>query len=235
MPAYSSAGYLLKNPFVGTRLLKRAEQGFQGAKDTLAQHRQLYQRALESGAGTRDSFIEQVKPDYLKAELKAKTEMDPHVYAAAARAERSAELQPNLDYYNRRLRKRLSGGTKKKVRRARSYLLKEREAQEEAIAKHGIAAQGAVSRLADKAANYNLFFGGTPAFQSDLSGMTVDDYRSKIAESGVNPVYQMLRGNTGDSYQKGLELARERVYNLNPMYTEQPTAWELTYGYKAPY
>jgi hypothetical protein len=267
MAAYSSAGYLLKNPFVGTRLLKRAEQGFQGAKQQLAQHQKLYQGALEAGAGTRESYIEKVRPQFEAEQFKAEVEVDPHTYAAAARTVESDKLR---DSYNRLAKKAkesgISGHVKKMRKSKRNIAWKELGAQEELIGRHEDAAQKAVDRLAEKASGYNLFFGGTtPAYTPNLtSSRTMDDYIEQIRARPSDEVDSMrsiyatprgrvdrsrypysLRGATGDEYQRGLDYAKERVFNTNPLYTNQLntnplytnqlSAWELKYGYGAPY
>jgi hypothetical protein len=88
MPAYRGE-YLLKNPFLGSSLLKRAKAGFQGAIEMQKAQEDLYQGALEAGAKKRSTYMAQIMPKHLAQKAQAEKKIDIHGYARAQQAIRT--------------------------------------------------------------------------------------------------------------------------------------------------
>jgi len=82
MAAYKGQ-YLLKNPFLGSAMVQRAKAGFAGSEEMLKRQQALYKGAVESGAKTRSTYLDQIKPEHEAIVDRATEEVDVHGYARA--------------------------------------------------------------------------------------------------------------------------------------------------------
>jgi len=109
MAAYRGE-YLLKNPFLGSSLVKRAKAGFQDATEMQKVQENLYQGALEGGAKGRSTYMSQIMPEHLAKKAEAEKQIGIHGYA---RAQQAIQTSVGENYLAKKAKKAKQGGKRK--------------------------------------------------------------------------------------------------------------------------
>jgi len=219
MAAYKGE-YLLKNPFQGTQMLKRANQGFQGAQESLAAGRQMYQGAL-ADKGTRTSYMERYMPTHTTDVESAERALGSTGYA---KAQHEVRLQAALDrkVFLKKWRSEKSSRRRvpkqvKKYKRLQGLETSKIAAQRGLIDRYGAEQAGLSNTLANKASQYNTFFGGRDFASPNI--LSAGEMATRAAtdandnSSGILGAYGYQKGEaTDDAYQRGLNYALENRY-----------------------
>jgi hypothetical protein len=156
MPAYRG-GYLLKNPFLGTRTLQRAKAGFQGAKEMQDRQEALYKGALESGANRRSSYLQKIMPKHLAEKAAAEEKIGTHGYA---RAHQTLQSEAAVGRSRGKIKKYQKEGDKRKVKKIKQRDEAAIAASREAEAMHSRVIGSEKYKLGLAADTRNLFFSG---------------------------------------------------------------------------
>lgn len=198
MSAYRSE-YLLKNPFLGSSLLQKANQGFQGAKEMLESQKSLYAGALAAGAGTRQSYLDQVMPVHLAQRTEAEKEIETQSYSQAHRMQNVNEINARLSQVRR------GGGAEERGQAALS-------GQQGLVSRHAGLISNEEYKMNKLASQRNRFFGGSSF--GGAGGRRAGDFASDISRSRTTGMEKKFKGEYGQQYPRWLKKNPEEAGNI---------------------
>jgi hypothetical protein len=180
MPAYRGQ-YLLKNPFRGSATLQRARAGFQGAKEMQQRQQNLFKGALEAGAKSRSTYLNQIMPKHVAEKAEAERVIGIHGFAKAHQDIRTNELQ----------RRTAAAGHEKwgKLTENAPEFVGE---SEYAGRMHAGKIRGEENKLALAAETRNIFFGGNE-FEGKADVLSDVEQKRKAWKQQHHGVYGHVR------------------------------------------